>query len=306
MISFSILFIYNVELRRNPSSHLKVPGLGASPDSAATDVVSSDTKISERSSNSSSESVKSPPTKGSKEIINKGAGGCGITIPQQGGSEISLSSIPYTQIYCPGSSEYLGMLKTNLTQALEEKVFTRQLSGVSISQKALKKVVSECETDGAILRPTVIDLADKNGILSDLWNQGMKDVKLENIACFACNCVILIHGHMNDGSSDGDNQLRTFRVGARLRYYIQCVIIYVSISFLLFRRSASTANIGLLPTLPGYQNKVIKKDGIVTEILTEEVEEQSEQGAGKTSIEMIKASDASQTAEVSSYCYNDV
>lgn len=100
-------------------------------------------------------------------------------------------------------------------QAFEEKVFSRQSSSTNVSnQKALKKVASECEADGAILKPTVIDLVDKNGILSDLWNQGMKYVKLESMACFACNCVILIHGLMNES----EGQMRTFRVGAKLRY----------------------------------------------------------------------------------------
>lgn len=84
---------------------------------------------------------------------------------------------------------------------------SRQTSGTStkMPKKPGPLGLLESKKD-VLLKPVNIDLVDRQGTLKSLWEQGLKEVKLEGISSFACNMLILLHAHIAKHTSEGDQQ----------------------------------------------------------------------------------------------------
>lgn len=110
--------------------------------------------------------------------------------------ERSQESLDISKIVsCDSSSDYMNTLYAQLTS--EEGAMSRQnsqaLMGPVSRSTGLRKGHSSQEliTGDVIIKPVTIDLSIKA-----LWDQGLKEVKLEGISCFGCNMVTLLHAHV--------------------------------------------------------------------------------------------------------------
>ena len=121
------------------------------------------------------------------------------------------SIINNSPVCCYSSADYLNMLYATLNAIDDnDSSITRQTSGpVTLSKSSKKGSGSQgtIETKkDVILKPVSIDLVDRQGTLKSLWEQGLKEIKLEGISCFGCNTLILLHAHIPKHNNVNDQQ----------------------------------------------------------------------------------------------------
>lgn len=127
------------------------------------------------------------------------------------------------------------MLYDTLNKCREDHV-QKQTSNVTTnvpqfsraSRRSSSSTMDLHNLEGVILHPTLIDLVDQSGILTSLSNQGLEEVKLESIANFGCNLLVLIHAHLPKTRRKGSNKMQaTFSVGNNLRYDVKCKSVFL-------------------------------------------------------------------------------
>ena len=201
------------------------PDSCSSPDSGYRDssVASPDSK-----SSLSAESV-SKQGRRSNEAINKQSSKSSVLMGgrRQSSMDLALAFIPTIQVSCIHSHEYLAMLNTAMGDTAKPHTATTKQSATTIGaqvQSRLKKGSSgnihEACHEGVILQPTVVDLVNKSGILMSLLEQGLMNVKLEGIASFGPNLIVLLHAHVstaNQPDADALSPGRRMVIGPRLR-----------------------------------------------------------------------------------------
>ena len=137
--------------------------------------------------------------------------------------------MPHEQVPCVISTKYSTVVKDTSNQ-LSSNIATgnkiaRQTSIQSALNQKLSKKVSRSSMDkvnitseGKILSPMSIDLVEESGISNTLWSQGLENIKLEDIACFGSNLVVLINACLSDKGVSGKNGRKdSFVVGKTLR-----------------------------------------------------------------------------------------
>ena len=164
--------------------------------------------------------------KQSQESLQKQSGSnASPTLNHRLSIDTLFTEIPHSQVICHTSSDYLSVIYKTLNILQSSKPFSRQTSGV-IAQvgSKLKKGGSQgsidaVNADGVVLKPLSINLVETSGILNNLWEQGLQDVKLEEITCFGCNLVVLIYGQISHNKiSEINRKKSTFIVSERLRW----------------------------------------------------------------------------------------
>ena len=145
---------------------------------------------------------------------------------RQSRSDLALHESKNTQLLCSSSSAYFQMLLDTLNKSREDQAakVSNALAGNAPGPGRPRKGSSSSTIDivhpeGVILHPTPIDLVDKSGILTSLSDQGLEEVKLESVASFGCNLLVLIHAHLPKVRAKGSVRTQaTFTVGNNLRY----------------------------------------------------------------------------------------
>ena len=162
--------------------------------------------------------------KQSQESLQKQSGSnASPTLNHRLSIDTLFTEIPHAQVVCHTSSDYLSVIYKTLNILQSSKPFSRQTSGViaQVGGKLLKKggsLIDVVNADGVVLKPLSVNLVETSGILNNLWEQGLQDVKLEEITCFGCNLVVLIYGQISDNKiSEINRKKSTFIVSERLR-----------------------------------------------------------------------------------------
>ena len=144
---------------------------------------------------------------------------------QQSKSDLSVYEAKSTQLLCQSSDTYFQMLLDTLNKSREDQAtklssaLAANTPGLSRSRKGSStSTIDIIHREGVMLHPTSIDLVDKSGILTTLSDRGLEEVKLEGVASFGCNLLVLIHAHLPKISAKGSHRTQaTFTVGSNLR-----------------------------------------------------------------------------------------
>ena len=208
--------------QRDSDSESAIPDACSSPDSGCRDV---GVNSPESKSSLSAESV-NKQVRRSSEGINKSSPKSSVLMSErrQSSIDLGLMSIPNIQIACAHSHEYLTMLNTAMSESAKTHSSTVRQSSENISSPVMSRLkkgssgnIQETVTDGVILQPTAIDLVNKSGILTSLLEQGLRNVKLEGIASFGPNLIVLLHAHFPRASQPAIDLPRRMVIGPRLR-----------------------------------------------------------------------------------------
>ena len=197
------------------TSESAIPDACSSPDSGYRDTPESKSSLSAESVNKqvrkSSEAINRPSPKSSVLMGER----------RQSSMDLGLMSIPHVQQACTHSHEYLTILNTAISESHSSIVRQTSENVTSPIQSRLKKGssgnVQETSNEGVILQPTAIDLVNKSGILTSLLEQGLRNVKLEGIASFGPNLIVLLHAHFPRASQPAIDLPRRMIIGPRLR-----------------------------------------------------------------------------------------
>ena len=142
--------------------------------------------------------------------------------------EAMLTEIPHEQTKCQMSDKYVQtVVNTSTTRSSHaSNKITRQTSIATThnmklttkkgSRSSLEKI--NINTDGRIISPTSINLVEESGISSSLWSQGLENIKLEDIACYGPNLIVLIYACLPKKETNTKPQRKSsFVVGQKFR-----------------------------------------------------------------------------------------
>ena len=132
----------------------------------------------------------------------------------QRSSSLDLSSVPHVMVACSAASTYMD----TLTQTLRDMERGGGRRGTFVSSEA---GVGSVDREGVILEPKSLDLGGHSGFLFDLSTQGLQQPKLEGVAYFAGNVLILIEAKVTEGerrmSLAGPPKQQLFVMSKKLR-----------------------------------------------------------------------------------------
>lgn len=144
--------------------------------------------------------------------------------------ETLLADVPHEQVPCAISTKYSTVVTDTSNQMLtnattgNNKIIRQTSIQSTLNQKNLKKGSRgsmdkvNMTSEGKILSPMSIDLVEESGISNSLWSQGLENIKLEDIACFGSNLVVLIYASLsNKGTTAVNKRKDSFVVGRNLR-----------------------------------------------------------------------------------------